>query len=172
MRWVEVYNAAEVSAVNWRLLGGGVFVAVACIVALWGIREQQTRAVEGDLFTTVAVRIVGYGVIGAVILIPCIIVLIGLADNYRLRRALASGSYTVVEGYVQHFVPGDAAGHRDETWSVYSSGITYHYRYRWSVRASGFHQSAGPVRRGLYVRIADVQGDIARLEVRTSAKEK
>lgn len=62
MRWVEVYNAAEVSAVNWRLLGAGAFIAIACVVVLWRIREQQTLAGEGDLFATVAVRVVGYGV--------------------------------------------------------------------------------------------------------------
>ncbi|HEX8394197.1 MAG TPA: hypothetical protein VF665_17775 [Longimicrobium sp.] len=83
----------------------------------------------------------------------------------RLRERLASGDYELVAGRVQNFMPGDRGGHRDESFTVVSGGRTYRYRYRHSDWTPGFHQSAGPVHAGAYVRIADVDGQIARLEI-------
>ena len=83
-----------------------------------------------------------------------------------LQDRLGSGDYVVVEGRVENFVPGDKGGHRDERWSVRSGGRLYTYRYKWSTMVPGFHRSAGPIREGLHVRLADVDGYIARLEIR------
>lgn len=90
--------------------------------------------------------------------------LLGFLEHARVRRALERGDYTVVEGTVTEFARGDRGGHRDERFSVRSGGRIHTYRYRSSMGAPGFHQSHGPVRAGLRVRIADVDGAIARLE--------
>jgi hypothetical protein len=82
-----------------------------------------------------------------------------------LRDRLASGEYERVESRVENFVPGDGGGHREESWTVVSGGRAYRYRYVHSKTQPGFHASAGPVRAGARVRIADVGGYIARLEV-------
>ncbi|HEX6041485.1 hypothetical protein [Longimicrobium sp.] len=83
----------------------------------------------------------------------------------HLRERLRDGEYARVEGVVEDFVPGDREGHRTERWSVRSGGRTYRYAYRTSQQVPGFHQAGGPVREGLRVRVADVDGHIARLEV-------
>jgi hypothetical protein len=85
----------------------------------------------------------------------------------RLRTALESGEYTVVEGAVTEFERGDRGGHSDERFTVISSGRPYTYAYRSSHAEPGFHESHGPIREGMHLRIADVGGYIARLEVRT-----
>jgi hypothetical protein len=83
-----------------------------------------------------------------------------------LQDHLSSGDYVVVEGRVENFVRGDKGGHKDERWSVRSGGRLYTYQYKWSMVVPGFHRSAGPMREGLHVRLADVDGYIARLEIR------
>jgi hypothetical protein len=83
-----------------------------------------------------------------------------------LQDHLSSGDYVVVEGRVENFVRGDKGGHKEESWSVRSGGRLYTYRYKWSTVVPGFHGSAGPIREGLHVRLADVDGYIARLEIR------
>jgi hypothetical protein len=66
---------------------------------------------------------------------------------------------------VTDFPSGDRGGHRDEAWSVRSRGKWYTYRYSHFVSIAGFHQSHGPIRVEMRVRIADVDGVIARLEI-------
>jgi hypothetical protein len=83
-----------------------------------------------------------------------------------LRNHLNRGDYVLVEGRVENFVRGDRGGHRDESWSVRSGGRLHTYRYSWATMVPGFHGSAGPIREGLHVRLADVDGHIARLEIR------
>jgi hypothetical protein len=88
-----------------------------------------------------------------------------LTAHARFRGALDRGEYTTVEGRVFNFKQGDRGGHRDERFSVRSSGRVHTYRYRHSRPEPGFHQSHGPVHEGIRVRIADVDGAIARLEI-------
>ncbi|HET6763729.1 MAG TPA: hypothetical protein VFH27_08650 [Longimicrobiaceae bacterium] len=89
---------------------------------------------------------------------------IEVTDRNRLVRALAEGRYEVVEGRVTDFTPGDAGGHQQEVWSVWSGGALHTYRYSSPSWIPGFHQSHGPIHAGMQVRIADVRGAIARLE--------
>ena len=77
-----------------------------------------------------------------------------------LRRALESGHYEVVEGSVDGYVPSNIFRNTPEVWSV--DGRRYEF-YDAKLHA-GFHR-LGLVRGGMYVRIADVDGTIARLEV-------
>ena len=82
----------------------------------------------------------------------------------RLRDALHSGRYEVVEGTVTGFVPMPWAGHAMESFCV--GGRRYEYS-DYEVSA-GFNQTrshGGPLDNGVRVRIADVDGVIARLEI-------
>lgn len=87
------------------------------------------------------------------------------SQTKRMRDALETGDYTVVEGHVREFERGDRGGHQEERFTIVSDGRRYTYEYTSSRRQPGFHESHGPVREGLFVRIADVDGYIARLEI-------
>lgn len=89
------------------------------------------------------------------------------SEHRRLSQALERGGYTVVEGEVAGFERGDRGRHHDERFSVVSGGRRYTYAYRSSRYEPGFHESHGPIRAGMHLRIADVGGSIARVEVRT-----
>jgi hypothetical protein len=104
------------------------------------------------------------GLIGAIFTI-------GILGQYvELRVALARGNYQLVEGVVTDFVPG--GDHRSERFTVVIPRGQYVYQYRYEYSPSnitqGFNQTrpdGGPIREGLRVRIADVHGKIARLEI-------
>jgi hypothetical protein len=83
----------------------------------------------------------------------------------RLRDALETGDFTAVEGHVREFQRGDRGGHKEERFTVVSNGRRYTYAYTSSNWEPGFRQSHGPIREGFFVRIADVDGHIARLEI-------
>jgi hypothetical protein len=85
----------------------------------------------------------------------------------RLVSAIRRGDSVLVEGRVAGFVPGDSGAHTDESWRVEAPGSAHYYRYSRSSYEPGFHQSAGPVRAGQRVRVTDVDGQIARLEIAT-----
>lgn len=94
-----------------------------------------------------------------------------VGDTLRTRYRLNHGDYTVVEGVVSNFVPGDWIGHRHELWRVRSADQDHWYTYSRSTITSGFRQTqeeGGPIHNGVHVRIADEDGLIARLEVATS----
>ena len=81
-------------------------------------------------------------------------------NEYReLAGALRSGHYQIVEGIVSEYTPRGPGQHPPESWSV----AGHHYSL-YSQITSGFAE-AGRVRAGQQVRIADVKGRIARLEI-------
>jgi hypothetical protein len=86
-------------------------------------------------------------------------------ERARFADALDRGEYTLVEGAVFGLERGDRGGHRDERFSVRSGDRVYTYRYSHSRDERGFHESHGPIREGYRVRIADIDGTIARLEI-------
>jgi len=85
--------------------------------------------------------------------------------EYRqLVAALEHRDFTVVEGVVHNFVPMPYEGHADESFDV----AGHHYEYSDFMVTEGFNNTqshGGPIRDGLRVRIADVGGRIARLEI-------
>jgi hypothetical protein len=81
-----------------------------------------------------------------------------------LRDSLLNGKYTVVEGVVVDFVPMPYSGHAMEKLNVDG----HHYEYSDYNVVAGFNNTqshGGPIHQGLRVRIADVDGQIARLEI-------
>lgn len=86
----------------------------------------------------------------------------------RIRDALLSGAYVTVEGTVEEFRPGGDGDHVPERFVVWSDGVRHVYEYTPSQLDGGFDHTVahgGPMRAGLHVRIADVNGRIARLEI-------
>jgi hypothetical protein len=89
----------------------------------------------------------------------------GTFNEYRrMADAMATGRYEMVEGVVTQFVPMPFEGHAKETFSV----AGHRYAYADAIVTAGFNTSqshGGPIHEGLQVRIADVDGAIARLEI-------
>lgn len=104
-------------------------------------------------------------VIGAVGVLLAIFVEFATYSDYRgLKLALMQERFTTVEGTVGDFVPGGADGHPPESFCVSS----HCYSYSPAMISAGFNRVSGrggPVRSGQTVRIADVGGRIARLEI-------
>ena len=92
-----------------------------------------------------------------------------LIPTVGLRIHLARGEYRVLEGRVRSFVPGDPGDHHAESWSLVTSAGTYQYSYNPAVvGGGGYAQTAphgGQIREGARVRVTDVGGRIARLEI-------
>ncbi|MFL5560996.1 MAG: hypothetical protein ACJ79K_05935 [Gemmatimonadaceae bacterium] len=92
-------------------------------------------------------------------------------DFAAMRDAVRAGKFTLVEGRVDDFhAPWRLNQQRTipEKFTVYSHKQTFRYRYLESELAPGFNTPSdrgGPIRSGLRVRIADVDGRIARLEI-------
>jgi hypothetical protein len=85
-------------------------------------------------------------------------------EYWELRQALRSGHFETVEGKVVDFVPMPQSGHAMERFVVNG----HHYEYSDYMVSAGFNNTqshGGPIREGITVRIADVRGKIARLEI-------
>jgi len=133
---------------------GLIFVAAAAGMLLWQRRFPAARSNSRIAFPFV------FGGLGV---LWTLLVFTSTGGEYlRLRDALRSGKYTVVEGRVTDFHP--IAGKSAESFAVGS----YHYSYGDFQVSAAFNHSAsegGPIHEGLQVRIADVNGQIARLEI-------
>jgi hypothetical protein len=89
-----------------------------------------------------------------------------MREDAEASRGLDSGGYALVEGVVTRYWPGNRKG-RHEEWIVESEGVTYRYALRTRVVEREDGAALGPVREGSRVRISDVDGRIARLELVT-----
>jgi hypothetical protein len=101
---------------------------------------------------------------------PFFAVLTGIAllwsggDYLHLCWSLRQGHFILVEGTVEHFVPMRYEGHGLESFEV----AGHHYEYSDFMLTAGFNNTrshGGPIHQGVKVRIADVAGSIARLEI-------
>jgi len=88
-----------------------------------------------------------------------------MKGDAEFRRRLDAGEYVLVEGVVTRYVPGRRDGHGDEEWTVSGGGQRHRYHLNSAVEERGYGEILGPVKEGSRVRIADVDGRIARLEV-------
>ena len=84
---------------------------------------------------------------------------IAVVPHARLIHALRAGRYEKVEGTVTSFVSADVIRKTPERWSVGDRTYEFH-----DARARSGLSSPGLVQPGMYVRIADVDGVIVRLE--------
>ncbi len=166
MTYDVVFDAAQTGYRYWSFSGNGLeFAAIGCglLVAqleLPGLYERLPLRPNNATFKR---------------LFPCLCTAIGLlffgstfrgtyGDYRRLATALHNGDYQVIEGVATGFVPMPPDGHGMESFEVGG----HRYEYSDYVVAAGFNQTrshGGPMRNGIRVRIADVGGAIARLEI-------
>jgi hypothetical protein len=85
-------------------------------------------------------------------------------ERQYLVGALRSGHYALVEGPVMAFVPGRPDGHPPERFQV-GTHVYEISPYRDTGGYSQIRAAGGVLRPGLRVRIYDVDGRIARLEI-------
>ena len=151
-----VYDASAIGLRDWWFPGlGMVAVVLGGILASTRQLRQRTH--------NIGVAMIGLGVIWAMTTGSAI------HGGYRdVRDALREGRYTLVTGTVRGFVPGDRGDKLEEQWCVVSAGREHCYGYSPSRLEPGYRRSqpyGGAVREGTRVRVADVDGRIARLEI-------
>ena len=170
----DVRDAFDATSFLMMALFGAMGLSLWAVGRADGWLLSRAGAVPGGLeqapgFADQAVRMRRWGML-LLVCGPLILGLMGWMEwsvHQRLGRALESGAYTVVEGPIVDFRRGDAWRRRDERFSIVSNGRRHTYEYSGSRSVPGFHESQGPIREGMHLRIADVRGAIARLEVRT-----
>jgi hypothetical protein len=152
-----VYDAGAHYPFDWFLMIPVVMFAIGLCVTFYlfrangGTRSERLRRGFMVFWTS------GAGLLTAGMLMDTHSKFIYYRDTLRCGRA------NIVEGVVTHFDPEPPEGHHEESFNV--SG--QHFHYSQYVLNSGFNQSrgaGGPMREGLQVRIAYIDGQILRLE--------
>ena len=153
-QFVTVFEIAT-KPVNWQPI---ILCAVFCIVAVaiviwkWRSGERTKYLLVGTSFCVIAF-VVGFG-------------------SYReytyglpeAARALREGRVSTIEGRVADFVPMPLSGHADEQFTV--SGVRFSYSDYVVVPCFNNTSShGGPIREGLWVRLAYRGNCILKLEV-------
>jgi|SRR5688500_9940794 len=155
-----VYDAARLPFPGWpmTLLGAAVAAGGAGLGAALRRRgrvSSLTRIIvtSAIVFGTAWALLVGGGL---------------YVQHARLRDALREGRYTRVEGIVHDRPTGGAADQAGPSWVVESGDVAHWHRYDRSPLSVGYQRSGpgtGGIANGARVRIADVGGRIARVEV-------
>ena len=155
-----VYDAAQLPFPAWPVTLVGLAVALAGVGLGAYLRR---RGVVSAAARTVVTSAIIFGVSWSL--------LVGgglYAQHGQLRSALAEGSYVAVDGVVYDSPQGTPKDVDGKSWVVESGTTAHWYRYDSSPLAVGYSRSApgtGGLRDGARVRIADVGGRIAKLEV-------
>lgn len=153
LNYQTVYDATSAHTTLWLFLW--ISMVVGTIVITRKVRQNGLGTFE-----------IGKIVFGACVLLALVSAV--MLYDYRMARALRSGRFTLVEGVVANFQPSN--GHVEESWEVESKGQVHRFHYLDDNITPGFRKTqynGGPIRAGLRVRIADVDGHIARLEIAT-----
>ena len=110
-------------------------------------------------------QFIGSRGIYALLAIWTAIVFAGTFSGYRgLCDAVKDQRCDKIEGTVRNFVPMPYEGHAVEHFDVASS----HFEYSDYIAQAGFNKTqshGGPIHEGLWVRICEADGRIARLEI-------
>jgi hypothetical protein len=155
-----IYDAAQLRFPAWPVASVGLAVALAGVGLGAYVRRQGITAASARTAVTSAII---FGVSWAL--------LVGgglYAQHGQLRSALAERSYVAVEGVVYDSPQGAAKDAGGRSWVVESGRTAHWYRYDSSPLSVGYRRGApgsGGLRDGARVRIADVGGRIAKLEV-------
>ena len=155
-----LYDASQLAFPAWPVAAVGLVVAAAGV----GLGAyMRRRAVTSTVAQTVVTSAIIFGVSWSL--------LVGgglYAQHGQLRRALREGSFVSVEGVVYDRPPGGAKDASGASWVVESGKTAHWYRYDRSLLAVGFRRAGsgtGGLRDGVRVRIADIGGRIARIEL-------
>jgi hypothetical protein len=155
-----IYDAAQLRFPAWPVASVGLLVALAGVGLGAYLRRRGVTSAPARTMVTSAII---FGVSWSL--------LVGgglYAQHGQLRSALQEGSFVRVEGVVYDTPPGAATDANGASWVVESGQTAHWYRYDRSPLAVGYRRSApgsGGLRDGARVRIADIGGRIARLEV-------
>jgi hypothetical protein len=158
-----IYDAARLRFPAWPVALIGLSVAAAGV----GLGAYLRRRGVGSTVARTAVS-------SAIIFGVSWALLVGgglYAQHGQLRSALQEGSFVRVEGLVYDRPPGAAAAADVEggSWVVEAADKVAHwYRYDRSPLAVGYRRSGpgtGGLKDGARVRIADIGGRIAKIEV-------
>ena len=157
-----VFDATAQGYTTWRaaILPAGIAVAggvLSMITPLFASADDR-KGIRFYRWLTGTVAVLGT--------LACVTMLVYTRRDYiTLSQSLRDGTFRIVEGEVTDFVPQKADGHPIERFRV---GDVL-FAYSDSDISSAFHRTAargGPIRSRLRVRIADVDGAIARLEIK------
>lgn len=153
-----VFDAAQVGYRQWTFVAPGVAIfAIGVLLILY----RRTHPIAAPSFRE---RWFPYIYTGFSAFWVVVAFTATFSEYWRVHRALATGRFTVVEGAVIRFVPMPKGGHAMETFEVDG----HRFRYSDYAVSAGFNNTTshgGPIHEGLHVRIAEVDGLIARLEI-------
>ena len=156
--WAVVYDVARVALPGWRVALVGLAVGAAGLAVLRVARGRlaRGRVAARAVGTTLAV----FGLFGALVVGGGV-----FAQHARLRAAVRAGTASVVEGTVYDRPPSAA----EPSWVVEEDGGRAHwYRYDDSAFGIGYRRRGpgdGGLHDGARVRLTDVGGRIARVEI-------
>ena len=154
------YDAAQSAFPAWPLALLGLAAAAAGIGL--GAYFRQ-RKIDSGVARTIVTSTIIFGVSWTL--------LVGgglYAQHNQLRRELGEGSFVRVEGIVYDNPPGALKDAQPDSWVVEAGKVAHWYRYDSSPLAVGYRRTGpgtGGLRDGTKVRIADIGGRIARVEV-------
>ena len=155
-----IYDAARLPFPGWPVAAAGALVAAIGVgIGAYGRR----RGSEAPMARILATSAIVFGASWAL--------LVGgglYAQHAQLRDALGEGSVVRVEGIVHDRPPGGSRDQVGPSWVVESGEVAHWYRYDRSPLSVGYRRSGpgtGGITNGARVRIADIGGRIARVEV-------
>jgi hypothetical protein len=139
-----------------------VFLIPLFVIGLWAYRHHRTEDA-----TSRRALVFGFGLMFCSGFGMLLVVSGSLLPHIGLRVRMASGRYEVLEGVVADFEPG-YGGTSLEQWTLETPTGPRRYSYAVNVLAGGYDGSGdrrGLLKNGAHVRVFDVAGRIARLEV-------
>ena len=159
-RYVLLYDAAQTLFPDWPLAAAGIPVVIAGLLLL---------RLTGPTRPTSAPRMSGTVMVVFGAMWTAVVGVGAYVHHAKLREALRSGRFTTVSG----FVYDRPVGTEDESvWVVESDSASAWYTYQSRLEGAGYRRAApgtGGLHDGMRVRIADVDGRIARVEVAVGA---
>jgi hypothetical protein len=158
VRYLTVYDLAQAGYQEWYVpVFGLLFLLLAGVL----LRYRGLFPATGP---TSFRRVFPWAGLGLAVLWTAAYFAATFARYRSLRDALVSGEAQVVEGPVTDFVPMPYEGHSLEHFTVNG----HHFAYSDFMETPGFHSTSshgGPIRAGLRVRIASLNGVILRVEI-------
>ncbi|HEY1933364.1 MAG TPA: hypothetical protein VGG99_15230 [Acetobacteraceae bacterium] len=163
MKLVTVFDASDPSFFGywWFPSFGLLFVGVGFLLVF---RPAHMQHLTPSGLQGMARRIFSLCIFVFAMLWTALASTVAFTQYWFAASELTAGRYSVVEGPVTHFVPMPYGGHADESFVVEG----HRFAYSDYVMTPGFHNSAshgGPIREGLYVRIAYVGNTILRVQI-------
>lgn len=151
------------------LIGASVCAGVIVLGFLWPV--QLSEVVGGLLHrdvTAAEARALAVGLGSFGLLLSLLFVRLDHSRYENLRVALQQHRYVTVEGVVSAYVPGDSAWNIPESFNVGG----HRYSFRAGSVTDGYKgkfDRPTDIHNGVVLRIADVHGIVARLEIRDSS---